>query len=592
MNRAEIVLKCPACAARVRVRASAHGKRVRCPNPDCGRLIRLPESELDEQSSIPSYVWWLLSFTIGIPVLALAGAGIWFFGLRAPQPPRPADPLPKIPPQAAVPVAPPEMPKAKPQVPMPPLEPELPELPEELKALLTVRDDLVVPIPQDHERQAQRYRDMLAWNQKTLRHAYDQVGMKDPRWDAAARQALDLAARFFSHAVDPAVSLDEVHAATKNAGDAGCEDPLIYYLFARSSYVPNYPGPAELDRRYTHAALALKKSAYPAFRRMNALSKAASHRCTDSQASPQALKEAGEMADAALALVATSAAEDDRNPDLEAHWFEACRSGIEVYRKLAGDHQAGFDRVDKLLAKTPALEALRLKVKGDFFIRYAWHARGSGLANTVTEEGWRKFKERLGQAKEALEQAWKIQPDDPATSTRMITITMALTGSREDMELWFERAIKADGNSREACAAKMDFLDPKWRGTAEELLAFGKACRDTRNWRAGITVLGTEPYVRIAQLRVEHLRPFFRAPAVRETVEAVYDEYLTHHPHDHGRRTEYAIWCHYFGRYGDSNKHFRVLGDNVIRPWWVTEAGLNNIRNWVARHGPGAAKLP
>ena len=57
------------------------------------------------------------------------------------------------------------------------------------------------------------------------------------------------------------------------------------------------------------------------------------------------------------------------------------------------------------------------------------------------------------------------------------------------MELWFDRAMKADGDDRYACLTKLDWLDPKWHGTAEEMLAFGRACRDTKNWRTGITLL-------------------------------------------------------------------------------------------------------
>jgi hypothetical protein len=39
------------------------------------------------------------------------------------------------------------------------------------------------------------------------------------------------------------------------------------------------------------------------------------------------------------------------------------------------------------------------------------------------------------------------------------------------MELWFDRAMKANGDSRRACWSKLDWLDPKWHGTPEEMLA-------------------------------------------------------------------------------------------------------------------------
>jgi hypothetical protein len=55
----------------------------------------------------------------------------------------------------------------------------------------------------------------------------------------------------------------------------------------------------------------------------------------------------------------------------------------------------------------------------------------------------------------------------------------AIGGDRTTMELWFDRAMKADGDRRDACWSKLHWLDPMWHGTPEDLLAFGRRCRDT-----------------------------------------------------------------------------------------------------------------
>ena len=49
----------------------------------------------------------------------------------------------------------------------------------------------------------------------------------------------------------------------------------------------------------------------------------------------------------------------------------------------------------------------------DFLNEYAWHARGSGFANTVTKEGWRLFSERLAKAKELLDKSADFEPKCP-----------------------------------------------------------------------------------------------------------------------------------------------------------------------------------
>src|SRR5262245_9793389 len=89
-------------------------------------------------------------------------------------------------------------------------------------------------IPQDPARQEQWFRDMLEWNRRTLRGAYERVGKKDPKWDEHAHEALDAAARYFSHTLDPQTYIWDVHNATQAAVGAGCDDPLILYLHARS----------------------------------------------------------------------------------------------------------------------------------------------------------------------------------------------------------------------------------------------------------------------------------------------------------------------------------------------------------------------
>src|SRR5207249_2516298 len=109
------------------------------------------------------------------------------------------------------------------------------------------------PIPQDPDRLEQRYRDMLAWNRRTLVGAYEKVGRKDPRWDKFAREALEAAARVFSHSVDPVAYLWDIHNVTEAAIRFGCDDPLILYLHACSFHAHNDPGREEIvrDRKST-----------------------------------------------------------------------------------------------------------------------------------------------------------------------------------------------------------------------------------------------------------------------------------------------------------------------------------------------------
>ena len=47
------------------------------------------------------------------------------------------------------------------------------------------------------------------------------------------------------------------------------------------------------------------------------------------------------------------------------------------------------------------------------YTSYAWNARGSDSSDTVTESGWKLFGQRIGKAKQVLEQASRLKAKCP-----------------------------------------------------------------------------------------------------------------------------------------------------------------------------------
>jgi len=419
------------------------------------------------------------------------------------------------------------------------------------------------PIPQDPEKQEQQFRDLLEWNRKTLGGAYESAGKQDPKWDKPAGEALEAAARLFGRAIDPQAKEEEVYAAAKRAVDAGCDDPLILYLYARFSTVPNYPGPEEFRRRWASAAAAMEGSKYPPLRRAIALSKAGMVLAEKPDATPEEKAQAARLLDAALALVPKAADKAEADVKAQGVWFTTIKQALDGHRRLTGDLKAAFERVDKFLAKTSGLKAMRLEIKADYLIGYAWEARGIGLGHTVTDEGGRKFEERIVQAYETLDQAWKLKAEGTRVPNMMLVVLKAAGGDRATMEGWFKRAIEADGNNAIACDLKMDWLDPKWHGTREDVLAFGKACRATKNWRAGITLLAGDVHLRVAMQDPATYNKYMFSDEVWDEIRAVYEEYLGHYPEDYTKRSAYAAYCCICQRYAESDKQFKLVGDRL-----------------------------
>lgn len=111
-------------------------------------------------------------------------------------------------------------------------------------------------------------------------------------------------------------------------------------------------------------------------------------------------------------------------------------------------------------------------VKGHFYTRLAWCHRGGGYAHTVTDEGWKRFYKNLKFAREALHRSYELNPQSSFAATRMITVAMGLGYTRPEMEKWFQRSISVQNIETRSYLSKVRFLQPKWRGSVEEVVSF------------------------------------------------------------------------------------------------------------------------
>ncbi len=216
-----------------------------------------------------------------------------------------------------------------------------------------------------------------------------------------------------------------------------------------------------------------------------------------------------------------------------------------------------------MLAKVPELNVLRLQIRGYFWYSYAWEARTKAFAPNVPAGGFEAFEKRLRIAQKALNEAWRLRPDARTAGYLLDIEKTAGGGDRANMELWFDRAMTADGNHLDACRSKLDWLDPKWHGTAEEMLAFGRACAATKNWRAGITLLAAETHNRYANMLGADQPKYLHSPEVWSEIKSVYDEYLKHYPADNVARSQYATLGYIGGHWREAHAQFQILGDQL-----------------------------
>ncbi|MDR3617992.1 MAG: hypothetical protein P4L85_01485 [Paludisphaera borealis] len=443
------------------------------------------------------------------------------------------------------------------------------------------------PIPQDPAKTAKRSRERLEFQRRTLQGAYDKIGKRDPRWDKPAREALELAAQMFSLQIDPDVNVPDVNKPAKAAVNAGCDDPMVVYLYQRTLSGSDDPGLEETIRRAKSWSQGLADSKYPVFRRAIAVELAAEYLLSSKPLTDEIKKEAERGFDATLAMLPNSVAQDDRNEFWEDRWYDCLINLIRDYRGIGVQPVAAYERVDAALAKLPKLKALQLKVRGYFWFYFGWEARTKSFARNVPAGGFETLEACLEKSKQAMEEAWRLQPDDAGVATMLMDVDKAVGGDRETMEMWFDRAMKADGDHRTACWTKLDWLDPKWHGTDEEMLAFGRACRDTKNWRTGITLLVADAHNRhVEWFPIAEKTKYLASREVWSDIESVYTEYLKHFPDAAVARSKYASLAYNAGHFDVAHAQFEAVGDDLVQSDefpFVPLQGLKRMRAHVAQ---------
>jgi hypothetical protein len=99
---------------------------------------------------------------------------------------------------------------------------------------------------------------------------------------------------------------------------------------------------------------------------------------------------------------------------------------------------------------------------------YAWHARGTGWAHTVTDEGWRLMDERLTEARRILLAAESLAHTCPAFYSTRLKIAQVDGTPRDQYDQIFEEAVKAFPNFFQFYAIRAYYLTPRWHGTLGE----------------------------------------------------------------------------------------------------------------------------
>lgn len=382
---------------------------------------------------------------------------------------------------------------------------------------------------------------MLAWNLKTTVEAYNKVGTKNAVWNDSARKCLIA----FSHSRagdSPNESWNVVVSTNVAAAvEAGCNDPMITYLYIRFA-LPQTNSKVEFATRLYETANAINASSYPVVRKLYATMRAIEqyYYAYDTRTNITARDESFGLLTTLLEQVDQTLS-DKTIPSREAS--EIANQTLDLAGRTDFFNKTMFyDRIERALMKNFSGDYLPWYLKGSHEIEVGWNARGRGYADTVTKEGWAQLATNLVAARGDLEHAWKLNPKEPKIAIQMMMVVLGQGSDRKEMELWFNRVMELDTNNYTACWNKEEYLQAKWYGTDEEAVAFGRECVRSTRWGGQVPLTLVFAHSEInSRLSGAAKTEYWKQPEVWGDIKSAYDRFFELNPMETYVYNDYAL---------------------------------------------------
>lgn len=380
-----------------------------------------------------------------------------------------------------------------------------------------------LPLPADQPSRTQLFNDtMLARNRRTLVDAYLKVGQCDPKWDGPMIAFLDGIALTMSRQKNEPDSQTLLDQADRLLA-LGCTDPML--LYGRAFCLIGV-------RRSEEAITALRsvlvtfeaKPVYP-YSQMVWVPMGIAKLHFNHEGTRNA--EMDRLCDLTVQWLAESILQGESLPEEERvvlylvfsnlnEWegwgYPPSRLWLELYRKTEGAGEA--------------CRWMRNIILSDYHEATAWNARGTDYADKVSEEGWKIFGENNRKAGKLLMEAHAMHPEYPDAARRLIEVSMAGgTSDGKPPRYWFDQAVKADFEDIRPYERLGNALLPRWGGSLDEMLAFGKECLDTERYD---TQVPTFYWSTLLQIVAEPVDPakLFRVPGVYDGCKKLFEHHL------------------------------------------------------------------
>ncbi|GAA1604440.1 hypothetical protein [Actinoplanes couchii] len=224
---------------------------------------------------------------------------------------------------------------------------------------------------------------------------------------------------------------------------------------------------------------------------------------------------------------------------------------------------------------------LPLLIRGARYVSWAWEARGSGGSDTVSEDAWSVWFNRLRKAEDCLDEVVERDPGSAEAWRYLITLGRARQLPKEELRRRFDGLIAADPTHYSGHRQMLEGLMRKWSGSAEEMFDFARtrsaACPGTH-----IPVLVPLAHIEHAQGRNgTELQEYLQQDEVIDEIWDASQQSVFHADYQESLLTP-IVWntfAYTLALGGQINQAGNIL--DVIGEDWITRAPWNSMSTFV-----------
>jgi hypothetical protein len=229
--------------------------------------------------------------------------------------------------------------------------------------------------------------------------------------------------------------------------------------------------------------------------------------------------------------------------------------------------------------------------RAEAYMNYAWHARGTGYADTVTDEGWKLFNSRVESARFVLNLAGRLNEKCPYWYEAMQHVATAQGWSKPEARNLFEQAIAFEPSYYHYYREYTGFLLPKWHGEDGEAEAFAAETVKRVPGPQGLFL-----YFEISSVIVcpcggenasEHLQQL-SWPTIKQGYESLTQLYGS----SRLKRNRYAFMAITADDVPTAQRMFAEIGENWEPQVWWNKANFETARKSLAKRAAPPTNQP